>query len=148
LHQLAIRPRAEAGAAPLSDALKGVRAIAKRRSLIVVITDLLDSSDWSRQLRALTLRHDVVVVEVRDPREDSLPNVGLLTLVDPESGRRLEVQTASAKLRARFAEAAALKRADQTKAVRGAGAGHLVLSTDRDWLLDVVRYVGAKRRRR
>lgn len=148
LHQLAVRPRAEAGEAPLASALERLRAVAQRRSLIVIITDLLDNSDWPRQLRALALRHEVVVAEVRDPREDSLPNVGLLTLVDPESGRRLEVQTASAKLRAKFEEAAVARRATQTKLVRSSGAGHLVLSTDRDWLLDVVRYVGARRRRR
>lgn len=142
------RERAPEGAFALADALKRARLTARRRSLIVVITDLLDTGPWDKELRALAYRHDVVVVEIRDPRETELPPVGLLTLVDPETGRRLEVQTANAKVRARFAEAAAAQVTAKERAVKAAGAGHLVLSTDRDWMLDVVRFVARRRRRR
>lgn len=142
------RPRAAEGAVSLTDALRRARLTARRRSLVVVVTDLLDSGPWGRELRALAHRHDVVVAEIRDPRELELPAVGLLTLVDPETGRRLEVQTSNAKLRARFAAAAAAQVAEKERAVKAAGAGHLVLSTDRDWLLDVVRFVAKRRRRR
>ena len=85
---------------------------------------------------------------MRDPRESNLPAVGLLMLVDPETGQRLEVQTSNPKVRARFAEAAAARQAEHARAVRATGAAHLVLSTDRDWLFDVVRFVVARRRRR
>jgi uncharacterized protein (DUF58 family) len=148
LHRVSARERAAEGDVSLAAALRLTRRVARRRGLVVVVTDLLDRSDWKHELRALTYRHDVVVAEVRDPREDDLPPVGLLTLVDPETGRRLEVQTASARLRARFRAAAADQRSTAARAVRSAGAGHLVLSTDRDWLLDVVRFVVARRRRR
>jgi uncharacterized protein (DUF58 family) len=148
LHRLERRGRAGEGAAPLAAALRRVRLAARRRGLVVVVTDLLDPGGWPRELRALAARHEVVVTEVRDPREAELPPVGLLTLVDPETGKRLEVQTSSARLRARFAEAAAAQRQAAALAVRSAGAGHLVLSTDRDWLLDVVRFAAARRRRR
>ena len=86
--------------------------------------------------------------QARRNREDELPAVGLLMLVDPETGRRREVQTSSTKVRARFAQAAAAQRADSARTVRAAGAAHLDLSTDRAWLLDVVRFVVARRRRR
>lgn len=142
------RERAPEGALALADALRKARLTARRRSLIVVITDLMDTGPWDRELRALAHRHDVVVVEIRDPRETELPPVGLLTLVDPETGRRLEVQTANAKVRARFAEAATAQLAAKERAVKASGAGHLVLSTDRDWMLDVVRFVATRRRRR
>lgn len=148
LHGLARRERAGEGVVPLADALRQARLTARRRGLVVIVTDLLDNGPWERELRALAARHDVVVAEVRDPREDELPAVGLLTLVDPETGRRLEVQSSNAKLQLRFAEAAAAARAARERAVRGAGASHLVLSTDRDWLLDVVRFAVARRRRR
>jgi uncharacterized protein (DUF58 family) len=148
LRRLDRRERAGEGTTPLADALRRVRHLAKRRGLIVVVSDLLDRGDWARELRALTARHDVVVVQPRDPREDELPPVGLLMLVDPETGARREVQTSSARLRARFADAAAAQRADAIRAVRAAGAAHLDLSTDRAWLLDVVRFVVARRRRR
>ncbi|HEV7537056.1 MAG TPA: DUF58 domain-containing protein, partial [Acidimicrobiia bacterium] len=113
-----------------------------------LITDLIDQSPWERELRALAQRHEVVVVEVGDPRESSLPAVGLLMLVDPETGQRLEVQTSNAAVRARFAEAAAARQAANARQVRVTGASHLILSTDRDWLMDVVRFVAARRHRR
>jgi uncharacterized protein (DUF58 family) len=148
LHQIHERPRTESGAPSLVDALRRTQRVARRRGLVVVISDLLDESDWPRELRKLAARHEVVVAQICDPREAELPAVGLLTLVDPETGRRQEVQTNSRKLRARFAAAAAEQRARITKSVRAAGAGHLVLSTDRDWLLDVARFTLARRRRR
>jgi uncharacterized protein (DUF58 family) len=150
LHRIEQRGRAVDGSpsTTLAEALRRVRLTAKRRGLVVLITDLIDESNWQRELRALALRHEVVVVEVRDPRESNLPAVGLLMLVDPETGRRLEVQTSNPKVRARFAELAAARQTEHVRQVRATGASHLVLSTDRDWLSDVVRFVVARRRRR
>jgi uncharacterized protein (DUF58 family) len=76
----------------------------------------------------------------------ALPSVGLLTMVDPESGRLLEVQTAKRALRERYAKAASQQRAEIAAALRRAGAAHLQLRTDRDWLIDIVRFVAARRR--
>jgi uncharacterized protein (DUF58 family) len=150
LHRIEQRGRAASGtgSTTLAEALRRVRHTARRRGLVVLITDLIDQSNWQRELRALALRHEVVVVEVRDPRESNLPSVGLLMLVDPETGQRLEVQTSNPKVRARFAELAAAKQAEHVRSVRATGAAHLVLSTDRDWLFDIVRFVVARRRRR
>lgn len=160
LRRLEQRGRAADGpSTTLAEALRRIRLTAKRRGLVVLITDLIDSgaspaspeanqSPWPRELRALALRHEVVVVELRDPRESSLPSVGLLMLADPETGQRVEVQTSNAAVRARFAEAAAARYAANARQVQATGAGHLVLSTDRDWLFDVVRFVAARRKRR
>jgi uncharacterized protein (DUF58 family) len=147
LHRLDQRARAGEGAGSLAGALAQARMVA-RPGVLVVISDLLDESAWGRQLRAATATHEVIVAQVTDPREAELPAVGLLTLVDPETGRRREVQTANPRLRARFAEAAARQRAEIATTVRRSGAGHLVLSTDRDWLADVARFAVARRRRR
>jgi uncharacterized protein (DUF58 family) len=139
LHLLLTRPGTDA--ADLAGALVVAERLARRRGLVVVVSDFLDQGSWPIALRRLAGRHSVIAVEVRDPREDALPPVGLLTLVDPETGRRLEVQTNSAKLRARF-EAAAVEQRDRVgRAVREAGCRHLVLSTERDWFLDLVRAV-------
>ena len=152
LRRLDRRPRvdvvADDGEQPtsLAGALRAVRNVALRRGLVVVVSDLLDRSDWQRELRAIGDRHEVVVAQLRDPREDDLPAVGLLTLVDPETGRRREVQTSTPGLRERFAAAAAAQREAQRRAVLSAGASHLDLATDRDWLRDVVRFVVTRRR--
>ena len=90
--------------------------------------------DWRGPLRELAARHDVIAVEIRDPREQELPDVGDLALVDPETGRQLQVDTRSRKLRERFAEAAAAEREALATDLRRAGARHVVLSTSGDWL--------------
>ena len=102
--------------------------------------------DWEQPLRRLAARHQVLAVQVRDPREQELPDVGLLTLVDPETGRRREVPTASRKLRERYAAAARTQQASIDTALKRAGAAQLRLRTDRDWVADIVRHVYAQRR--
>jgi uncharacterized protein (DUF58 family) len=133
----------------LGEALDRLARRPVRRGLVVVVSDWLgDPSAWERPLRALSARHQVLAVEVTDPRELTLPSMGLLTLVDPETGSLLEVDTGSKKLRERYAAAATAQRAEVADALRRSRAGHLLLRTDRDWLLDIVRYVVTSRRRR
>ncbi|MEJ5255527.1 MAG: DUF58 domain-containing protein [Acidimicrobiales bacterium] len=148
LHRVIDAARQEReGAASLELALRRLGATMQRRDLAVVVSDFLDRSPWERPLRALAARHEVLAVEVVDPRELELPDVGLVQLRDPETGARLEVQTASPKLRQRYAARAADQRADIARRIRAAGSDHLVLRTDRDWLLDLVRLVVRRRER-
>lgn len=146
LSRLERRPRDVEGTGDLAAAIRRMRLVARRRGVLVVVSDLMDDSDWAGELRVASARHDVVVVELRDPREDELPASGLLTLVDPESGRRVEVQTATGRVRERFAAAAAERRAEHRRSVQSAGASHLVLSTDRDWLPEVAHFLSSRRR--
>ncbi|WP_328426747.1 DUF58 domain-containing protein [Micromonospora sp. NBC_00389] len=121
----------------------------RRRGVAVVVSDFLAPAEqWARPMRKLRVRHDVLAIEVVDPRELELPDVGVLPVVDPESGELHEVQTADPRLRQRYAEAATAQRATIAAALRGAGAAHLRLRTDRDWLLDMVRFVAAQRHAR
>src|SRR5690606_24062589 len=121
----------------------------RRRGLAVVISDFLAPPEqWQRPLRKLALRHDVLAVEVLDPRELALPEVGVLELRDPETGALLEVQTSDPTLRQRYAAAAAAQREAIATALRRAGAAQLRLRTDSDWLADIVRYVAARRHAR
>ena len=149
LHTLASRERADGGGATdLGAAIQSHLLSRRRRGLTVVVSDFLSTPGWERPLRGLAARHQMLAVEVVDPRELELPNVGYLTLVDPETGRRMEVQTAKASLRKRYAEAAAAQRAQIASSIRASGAQHLVLRTDRDWLRDIVDHVLTARRRR
>jgi uncharacterized protein (DUF58 family) len=97
-------------------------------------------------LRGLSARHQLLGVEVLDPRELVLEPAGLVTFVDPESGRRLEVQTSDPAVRARYAQAAGAQRERIAAGLRHSGAAHLQLRTDRDWVADIVRFVVAQRR--
>ncbi|AVT42014.1 DUF58 domain-containing protein [Plantactinospora sp. BB1] len=121
----------------------------RRRGMAVVISDFLaPPQQWGRPVRKLGVRHEVLAVEVVDPRELELPDVGVLPVVDPETGELHEVQTADPRLRRRYAAAAAAQRAAIAHELRAAGAAHLRLRTDSDWLLDMVRFVAAQRHAR
>ena len=120
----------------------------RRRGLAVVISDFLAEPGWERPLRKLAVRHDVLAVEVVDPRELELPDVGVMELIDPETGTVHEVDTSDAKLRSQYAERAAAQRAEIAASLRRAGAAHLRLRTDSDWLIDIVRFVAAQRHAR
>jgi uncharacterized protein (DUF58 family) len=149
LRRIIETPRASMGASTdLAAAVDALNRPPRRRGMAVVISDFLADPGWERPLRKLGVRHDVLAIEVVDPRELALPEVGVLTVVDPETGRVHEVQTSSKKLRDAYAKAAAEQRAAISAAMRRAGAGHLRLRTDSDWLLDIVRFVAAQRRGR
>jgi uncharacterized protein (DUF58 family) len=147
IRKIAEMPRAEEGTrGDLAALLEQLRRPPRRRGLIVVISDFLGGMEWQRPLRALSARHDIVAIEIVDPRDVDLPEIGTVVLADPESGRQREV-TASALLRKEFNAAAAEHRAEVAAGLRRAGAGHLVLRTDSDWIADTVRFVVARKRR-
>jgi uncharacterized protein (DUF58 family) len=130
----------------LAEALKRLAGAARQRALVVVVSDFRGPRDWRRPLLQLAGRHEVVAVEVRDPREQELRPAGTLWLVDPESGDQLQVDTNDGKLRERFATAASDERAAVAREFAGAGVAHVTLSTDRDWLRDLAIFVRRRRR--
>ncbi|WP_329108241.1 DUF58 domain-containing protein [Micromonospora sp. NBC_01699] len=156
LRTLLAAPRGGDGARPpaLAEAIAALNSATPRRGLAVVVSDFLDGlpdadigePTWERPLRRLAARHQVLAVEVVDPRELELPDVGVITFVDPEGGRRREVSTGDRRVRQRFAEAALAQRQLVAGAVRRSGAEHLALSTDRDWIADIARHVQSRRR--
>ncbi len=133
------------GSTTLGSALRHTGALARQRSLVVVVSDFRGGQEWRRPLLQLAGQHDVVAVEVRDPREQELTNVGLLYLVDPETGRQLRVDTRSRRLRERFAVAAAAERADLSRSLSSAGVRHVVLTTSGDWLRPLVIFLRRSR---
>jgi uncharacterized protein (DUF58 family) len=142
LAELRAEPESDgAGATSLAGALSGVAAVARQRGLVILVSDFRGDRDWETPLRSLRARHGVLAVEVRDPRELELTPMGDLWLVDPETGRQLQVNTSRRRVRRRFAEAAAAERDEVAAALRRAGADHLVLSTGGDWLRDLAGHL-------
>jgi uncharacterized protein (DUF58 family) len=123
-----------AGDRGLGPVLHKVGRLARQPGLVIVVTDFRGERDWQRPLRALAARHQVLAIEIRDPREERLEPVGRLSLVDPETGALLEVDTSRRSLRERFEQAAAEERAEVARDLRRAAAHHVVLSTKGDWL--------------
>jgi uncharacterized protein (DUF58 family) len=132
---------AQVGATSLGEALTRTGALARQRALVVVVSDFRGPQDWRRPLLALAGKHDVVAVEIRDPLEQRLPDAGELWLVDPETGRQLRVDTGDARLRDRFAKAAAEERGALASGLSSAGVRHLVLETSGDWLRSLALFL-------
>ena len=94
LHDIAEYPVDDgAGVTDLGAALLRTSGIAKRRGLVVVISDFLVSPGWERSMQVLAQRHDVLAVQVTDPREFELPNVGVVVVRDPAGGGEREIAT-------------------------------------------------------
>ena len=144
--RVALRRTLAAGVAPdgaegedLTAALARLGRVARLRSLVVLISDFAGPPNWARPVAALAARHTVMAVEIRDPREQALPEVGRLALVDPESGERVSIDTSSRRLRERFAAAATEEREAVAAALRRAGVEHVVLSTEGAWARELGR---------
>ena len=148
LHVAASPPSGVDGSVDLASSLTRLAPLLHRRGLVVVISDFLSDDDWEHPLRRLAVRHEVLSIEVVDPRERELPDVGMIALTDPETGRSVHVDTSSADLRQHYRTAAAAQRSDIAAAFRRAGVEHLELGTERDWVLDLVRYVALRRQRK
>ena len=146
LRTIATTPRAPIGVrGDLAMAIDALRRPERRRGMAVIISDFLGPINWQRPLRAIAARHEVLAIEVLDPRDVELPDIGDVVLQDAESGVTREF-TIDAQLRDDFAKAAAAHRADVARTIRSCGSPILTLRTDRDWIADIVRFVESRRR--
>ncbi|MGI5169554.1 DUF58 domain-containing protein [Spirillospora sp. CA-253888] len=150
------RRRGDPTPPPTGDLATAITALDRgqtRRGLRVVISDFLPPATadpdrppaWERPLRRLATRHQVLAIEIIDPRELDLPDVGLIEMTDPETGTVHEI-VLNRRVRERYAAAAAAQREHTRTALRRSGAHHLVLRTDRDWIADVARFALRQRR--
>ena len=133
------------GATSLGQALTRTTAIARQRGVVTIVSDFRGPLDWRKPLLQAMSRHEVLAIEIRDPREQELPDVGDLWLVDPETGRQVRVDTSSATLRDRFADAAREERTAVARVLAALAVPHVVLSTDGDWLRPLAQFLGARR---
>jgi uncharacterized protein (DUF58 family) len=148
LHTLAESPRMEGtGRTDLGALLDRAGALARRRGLIVVVSDFWVEPGWIDALRVLVARHQVLAIEVVDQRELELPDVGLLPVVDPATGEVREIPTHKEKVRRAYAQAATDRRDLIAADLRSARIDHLTLRTDRPWLDDLIAFIGQRRHR-
>jgi len=146
LRTIATTPRAPLGVrGDLAVAIDALRRPERRRGMAVIISDFLGPINWMRPLRAIAARLEVLGIEVLDPRDVELPDVGDVVLQDTETGATREF-TIDAQLREDFEKAAAAHRDEVARTLRRCGAPLMTLRTDRDWIADIVRFVASRRR--
>ena len=144
---VALRRELSAGVAPdgrqdpddLAGALARTGRLAGQPGLVVAISDFRDQRGWERPLGSLRVRHSVLAVEIGDPHEAQLPAVGHLTLIDPETGARVEVNTSRRGFRERFAKLERQRRQTVADELRRLRVHHTRLLTDQDWLVELGR---------
>jgi uncharacterized protein (DUF58 family) len=148
LNSIQVRPASvEAGPTRLSELLQSGAAMIKRRATVFVVSDFISEPGWERPLAQLAQRHEVVAVRLMDPMELQLPDLGLLTIRDAETGEQLLVDTHDAGFRKRFARIAAQREADLRLGLVRAGVDALELSTDTDLVDAIVRFTDMRKRR-
>ncbi len=123
----------------LSEALRFVSRVQRRRAVVFVISDFQDI-DWSRALRTANARHDVVAITVADPREQELPPVGFIVLKDPETGEMIEVDTRHRRVRELFAASASGRRSNLVEELRRSGVDELAVRTDQPYTASLHRF--------
>lgn len=139
---------AHVGPTSLGAALTHVARVARNRAVVTVVSDFRGPRDWRAPLLRLASRHEVLAIEIRDPREQEIPNLGHVWLVDPETGRRAQVDTGRRRVRERFAAVADEDRAALARELTSLGVAHTVLSTAGDWLRPFASFLERGRRRR
>ena len=131
-------PRA---ATALAGALRHALKLVQRRSLLIVITDFLAAGGWQRPMAMLGHRHEVVAVRMVDPTELAIPDIGVVTFEDPESGEQLQVDTSDVRLRARFRLAAAEQSRRSSSDLRRAHVTELIITTEQPFLPQLIEYL-------
>jgi uncharacterized protein (DUF58 family) len=132
------------GPTDLEASLGATLSTLKRRSVLFLLSDFLDTP-YERALKAAAARHDLIVLEIVDPKDDALPAVGPVVLRDAETGR--EAVADGRRLGGRHARDRRRQREELSRLTRRLGVDHLVLSTDRPYLGPLVAFFERRRRR-
>jgi uncharacterized protein (DUF58 family) len=148
LHSIQERPASvESGTTRLTELIASAASLIKRRSTIFVVSDFISEPGWEKPLALLSQRHEVVAVRVLDPLELDIPDLGLLTIRDSETGEQLLVDTHDAGFRKRFARIAAQREAELREGFVRASVDALELATDGDLVDAIVRFAEMRKRR-
>jgi uncharacterized protein (DUF58 family) len=117
----------------LGVALDLLGGIGKRRTVAFLISDFI-ADEYEKPLKVVSAKHDLIPIQIADPREDELPDVGLALVEDLETGELVEVDTSDLDVRANYAREAQRQRAAREHLFRRLQLDHVTVSTDRDFV--------------
>ncbi|HEX6137532.1 MAG TPA: DUF58 domain-containing protein [Casimicrobiaceae bacterium] len=148
LHRMLHRPQVtQTAGTNLQEFLRAAFPLLSRRSIVFVVSDFFSATPWTDALAHLAQRHEVIAVRLYDPLEHELPDLGLLTMQDSETGEQVFVDTHDRGFRRRFMQAAAEREARVRAGFRNAGVDALELSTDDDLADAIMRFADLRKRR-
>jgi uncharacterized protein (DUF58 family) len=135
------------GLTQLDTLLKASQQAIKGRSAVFVISDFISAPGWQAPLARLANRHDVIAIRIVDPAEREMPDVGLVPLMDAETGDTVMVDTGSATFRKRYAELSAAREQGVRESLGEVGVDTLEITTDEDMAQALLRFIHARRSR-
>lgn len=138
----------------LTAALDFANGVIKRKAVTFLISDYCFPGGYDRALDAFRVklkitskRHDVIAVSVNDLRESELPDVGIITIEDAETGEQVELNTGSKRVRETFREIAKTRKDAFKHAVRSSGVDLLELETHKNYITPLLGFFGSRKRR-
>jgi len=148
LQRMMDRPqRMQATRTDLGQFLEGAFQVIKRRSLVFVVSDYISVPGWGKALSLIAQRHETLAVRLFDPLETNLPDLGMFTMQDAETGERLFVDTHDRGFRRRFAKLAGEREAEILATLQQAGVDALELSTEESLVDALLRFSDLRKRR-
>lgn len=133
-------------ATDMATALEYLSRVIKRKSTVFLISDFL-TEKFEKALHIANKKHDIIAMSITDPREVTLPNVGLIDLVDAETGEMVTVDTGHAEVRKRFYDSTGNHRAELKKLFRSIGVDHIDILTDRSYVEPITRFFKMREKR-
>jgi uncharacterized protein (DUF58 family) len=130
----------------LGAALHLLGGIGKRRTVTFVISDFI-AERYEKPLKVVSAKHDVIPIQIVDPREDELPDIGLALIEDLETGEIVEVDTSALSFRAEYAREAQRQRATRERLFQRLQLDHVTVSTDRDFVRPLAELFRLRQRR-
>ena len=132
IHEVMARAPHSQATTDLAALLRSAVGVIRQRSLVIVVSDFISGPGWEKPLRQLAERHDVVAIQITDPLESELPDVGVISLQDNETGEQILVDTSDKEFRRRMRELAAQGQQALVAGVRSAGITLHTIATDED----------------
>lgn len=128
-------------------ALEYFSSVIKKRSICFLLSDFLDK-DFTRPLQIANKKHDIVAVKIHDKREENLPNVGMIKMVDAESGLSSWIDSSSKKIRMQFAAKYKNKAEKLKQDFLLCGVDHININTTESYIKPLINFFKQREHRR
>jgi uncharacterized protein (DUF58 family) len=132
----------------LKTTLAQVSRILKKRSMLFIVSDFYDTSDYSKVLKILGIKHDVILVRIFDSREQEIPQIGLIELEDKETGEQLLIDTSNNLFQRNYGEIVSKNQLEFIKTVEKLNVDCLNISSEEDYELSLKRFFKKRIRRK
>ena len=130
----------------LNVALEFLIKVIRRRSIVFLISDFL-TEDYEKALQITNKKHDVIAIDIIDPREVELPNIGFIELEDAETGETVLVDTSNAQVRSGFFSRSESNRLQREKFFKSIGVDNINIYTDQSYIKPITRFFRMRAKR-